>query len=117
MPTEEAFLLTIKMSNDNGPRLVYADWLEEQGRTQEAEIIRLQSKLRELLQERGQSPYKADQLKIMRRLLKLYYVVGCTQNIHWPPTEEQWPKWQKIVAANLERFHVHGVPELSSDDE
>jgi uncharacterized protein (TIGR02996 family) len=43
MPDRDAFLNTIAASPaDDGPRLVYADWLEEQGDADRAEFIRLQ---------------------------------------------------------------------------
>src|SRR4051794_5304022 len=42
MPDEDAFLRTIRdRPTEDGPRLVYADWLEEQGDTTRAEFIRL----------------------------------------------------------------------------
>ena len=43
MPDHGAFLRTIaEHPADDGPRLVYADWLEEQGDSDRAEFIRLQ---------------------------------------------------------------------------
>jgi uncharacterized protein (TIGR02996 family) len=43
---EEAFLQSICESRgDDGPRLVYADWLEDNGQPQRAEFIRLQCRL------------------------------------------------------------------------
>ena len=40
---EDAFLAAIKASpRDDAPRLVYADWLDEQGRHEQAEIIRVE---------------------------------------------------------------------------
>jgi uncharacterized protein (TIGR02996 family) len=43
MAFPDAFLATIlERPDDDGPRMVYADWLEENGRTEQAEFIRLQ---------------------------------------------------------------------------
>lgn len=44
--TDTPFIRTIlENPDDDGPRLVYADWLEEDGRAERAEFIRLQIKL------------------------------------------------------------------------
>lgn len=49
MPDELAFLRTILEDPDHdGPRLVYADWLEETGETARAEFIRVQIELARL---------------------------------------------------------------------
>jgi uncharacterized protein (TIGR02996 family) len=45
MRLEQAFLHDIAVSPDDTPRLVYADWLEDNGRTERAEFIRLQCEL------------------------------------------------------------------------
>jgi uncharacterized protein (TIGR02996 family) len=43
MTTQEAFLQAIgETPQDDTPRLVFADWLEEQGQAQRAEFIRIQ---------------------------------------------------------------------------
>jgi uncharacterized protein (TIGR02996 family) len=43
MAADDPFLRTIHLRrDDDGPRLVYADWLEEQGECARAELIRLQ---------------------------------------------------------------------------
>src|SRR5262245_25936713 len=43
MSHHDAFLCSvIESPNDDAPRLVYADWLEDQGDTARAEFIRLQ---------------------------------------------------------------------------
>ncbi len=46
---EEAFLSDIRASpDDDGPRLIYADWLEENGHPERAEFIRVQIELSRL---------------------------------------------------------------------
>lgn len=53
MPDRDAFIRTILDSpDDDGPRLVYADWLEECGETDRAEFIRVQCELAKLLGSR-----------------------------------------------------------------
>src|SRR5437868_14865571 len=43
MPTEEAFIQAIIADpDDDAPRLIYADWLDEQGESERAEFIRVQ---------------------------------------------------------------------------
>ena len=50
MSDEEAFLATIKASPaDDAPRLVYADWLDECGRHEQAEAIRLECEFRRVI--------------------------------------------------------------------
>jgi uncharacterized protein (TIGR02996 family) len=58
MTTEQAFLQAIRdASDDDTPRLIYADWLEEHGQSDRADFIRLQCRLarRELTSERWDS--------------------------------------------------------------
>ena len=46
MTERHAFLLSIKDNPaDDTPRLVYADWLEEHGETERAELVRVQIEL------------------------------------------------------------------------
>ncbi len=52
MTHDEAFLQAIRETPfDDAPRLIYADWLEEHGRAERAELIRLQCRLAALPQE------------------------------------------------------------------
>ena len=47
MSNEEAFLAAIKAApTDDAPRLIYADWLDEQGRENQAAFIRKECSLR-----------------------------------------------------------------------
>ncbi len=46
--TEQAFLSDIRASPDDGVRLIYADWLQENGQPQRAEFIRVQVELARL---------------------------------------------------------------------
>src|SRR5262245_3421054 len=55
MTPEEAFLTAIaEASRDDGPRLIYADWLEENGDPERAEFIRTQITLHANADGRGQ---------------------------------------------------------------
>ncbi len=52
MPSKEAFLqAVIENPDDDAPRLIYADWLEEQGESQRAELIRTQCELARLAED------------------------------------------------------------------
>jgi uncharacterized protein (TIGR02996 family) len=70
MPDESAFIRTILDHPDaDGPRLVYADWLEEEGETARAEFIRVQIELSHL----PESDSRRDELaKREQALLKRY---------------------------------------------
>src|SRR5262245_59586488 len=47
MADEESFLVAIKAAPaDDAPRLIYADWLDENGRNQQAELIRVECQFR-----------------------------------------------------------------------
>ena len=47
MSDEAAFLAAIRAAPaDDGPRLIYADWLDEQGRHEQAEFIRVEQSFR-----------------------------------------------------------------------
>jgi uncharacterized protein (TIGR02996 family) len=49
MSPEEGFLLEIRAApEDDCPRLVYADWLEEHGQSERSEFIRVQCRLARL---------------------------------------------------------------------
>jgi uncharacterized protein (TIGR02996 family) len=51
--TDQDFLAAIiASSKDDAPRLIYADWLEEQGNSQRAEFIRVQCELAQIGRER-----------------------------------------------------------------
>src|SRR4051812_19383817 len=50
MLEEDAFLAAIRAApGDDAPRLIYADWLDEQGRHDQAEAIRLEQQYRHSL--------------------------------------------------------------------
>ncbi len=52
MTHDEAFLRdVIEAPDDDGPRLIYADWLEDEGRTERAELIRAQCELARIAAE------------------------------------------------------------------
>jgi uncharacterized protein (TIGR02996 family) len=54
MTPEDAFMAAIIESpEDDGPRLVYADWLEDHGQPERAEFIRLQCELASMSEDEG----------------------------------------------------------------
>ena len=57
MSLEAAFLRDIhERPHDDTPRLVYADWLDENGRPERAEFIRVQCRLAELVTGHPERP-------------------------------------------------------------
>src|SRR5258708_4056061 len=80
MPDEAAFIQTIREHpDDDGPRLVYADWLEEHGECDRAEFIRIQIELargvkdrvrREQLTQREQALYKKPIIRWVRKNIR-----------------------------------------------
>src|SRR5262245_2568400 len=57
MSSEEAFLQAIRETpDDDVPRLVYADWLDDHGRADRAELIRVQCRLARLPEEERARP-------------------------------------------------------------
>jgi uncharacterized protein (TIGR02996 family) len=86
MIDEAAFLRAIQANpEDDAPRLIYADWLDEQGESDRAEFIRLQIALEPLRRSRTDP---ADELERVRRLNRI------------PPGEERsrddWPLAQQL---------------------
>jgi uncharacterized protein (TIGR02996 family) len=62
----EVFIQAIRDEpDDDAPRLVYADWLEDQGESARAEFIRVQCELTRGVRDRGRS------LELLRRLRQL----------------------------------------------
>ena len=108
MRDEQAFLDAIKASPaDPGVRLVYADWLEEQGDTR-CEFVRIQVRLA------GLSPEAPEYRSVKRREWQLRtrctaYWLGWLDQPPWWPTDhlregpEAWlcPALGQVVAAGL----------------
>jgi uncharacterized protein (TIGR02996 family) len=69
MTHEEAFIRAIREApNDDAPRLIYADWLEEHGQADRAEFIRLQCGCSQMLVTRPErSTLKASAESLLRR--------------------------------------------------
>src|SRR5688572_20997900 len=66
---DDAFLADIIANpDDDGPRLVYADWLEDNGQPERAEFIRLQIELSRLPEHDG--PRRAELEARERQLLE-----------------------------------------------
>src|SRR5258708_31481101 len=80
-PQEAAFLADIlDHSDDDPPRLVYADWLEENGQARRAEFIRLQCQLPSLSED---DPQRGEWQERQADLLTVY-------GQRWQPA---WPAW------------------------
>jgi uncharacterized protein (TIGR02996 family) len=71
MTHDEAFLQAIREApDDDGPRLVYADWLDEHGQAERAEFIRVQC---EQARDGADSPRAAALLQRARELLQAHW--------------------------------------------
>ncbi len=64
-PSDALYRAVCAAPHDDLPRLVYADWLEENGRTERAEFIRVQCRLA------NASPADADYVDLLERELEL----------------------------------------------
>jgi uncharacterized protein (TIGR02996 family) len=63
--------------DDDAPRLVYADWLDEHGDPRQAEFIRVQIQLAQVPEsERPSHPLTARESALWRELRKWRYVIG-----------------------------------------
>ncbi len=94
---ESALVASIYADADNdAPRLVYADWLEQQGRLNRAELIRLQCRLAQA-QRSGVSD-SVDQRLLHARMQELLW------ELSWMP-----PSWPWDERPNLQ--WVRGMPE------
>ena len=101
MNQESAFIdLVLQNPDDDGPRLVYADWLEEQGDCDHAEFIRLQCEL---------ARTQADD---RRRLDSEYRQASLLLNHRqeWEPSFDR-----PFVGSQLRFEFVRGFPELHTD--
>jgi uncharacterized protein (TIGR02996 family) len=100
MTHEDAFLQTIAENPEDGPRLVYADWLDEHGRAERAEFIRLQCELA------GMAVFNAHRRRLQVRQQQMLDAHGAA----W--LKEEWPQVGEPVITP--RTFVRGfVAELS----
>lgn len=128
--TPDAFLCTIReYPDDDGPRLVYADWLEEQGECARAEFIRVQCELEnnpdderwralarreaELLAEHGPrwlGPWQLSRdVKLRRGFLEVEIYPQAAAQL----SEESWQAPALLeLAVNIPRSHPSGIQRL-----
>jgi uncharacterized protein (TIGR02996 family) len=99
VPDREAFMQTIcENPHDDGPRLVFADWLEEQGNCDEAELIRLQVERSRLAQSEVDERAK---IKLAKREDRLR-----AANPQWA---EEYPEIPGIIWGPIDRGFVSTV--------
>ena len=85
MSQHEAFLQSIlEAPNDDAPRLVYADWLDDHGDGDRAEFIRVQCRLARL------DPYDPERRELRRREYELH--------------AEHWGEWAAPFVGRVERW-------------
>ncbi len=117
MTHEEAFIQSIREApNDDAPRLIYADWLEEHGQTDRAEFIRVQCRLAHLT-EGG-----AEQSALLARaegLLRAHWNewVGPLRAIVGPWRDRYGERWmgEEYHSDGLRRFQRGFVDTLALD--
>src|SRR5262245_19778622 len=65
-----AFLAAIhEAPNDDAPRLVFADWLDENGHPERAEFIRVQVEMKRERMEHGRVTLRSDELFVRQRAI------------------------------------------------
>ena len=104
-PDEAALLRTICATPaDDLPRLVYADWLEENGRSERAEFIRLQVGLSEQLPRSRHY----DRLERIKELFD-------THKQTWYQEVPKWARYRKVEYIDLDDYSRGFLTELSVD--
>ena len=82
---QEAFLAdVIEHPDDDAPRLVYADWLDEHGDADRAEFIRLQCELAKLEEWDARRPELERRQKRLLRLYALQWSEGLVKKVRGP---------------------------------
>lgn len=103
MTHEEAFIQAIREApSDDAPRLIYADWLEEQGQADRAEFIRVQCRLARLTEEGTQKSIVSVQAE---ELLRKHWDewVGPLRTIVGPWNSRYGEGWMR------ETYHSDGL--------
>ncbi len=119
MTHEEAFIRAIRETpEDDVPRLIYADWLEERGQSDRAEFIRIQCRLASSVEE-GQE--QSALLKRAEELLRRHWNewVGPLRAIVGPWRDRYGEHWigQEYHPDALHRFQRGFVDTLALDAE
>ena len=119
MTHDEAFLRAIREAPaDDAPRLIYADWLEEHGRTDRAELIRLQCRIARLPRADEGRGVLADRVKeLLRRNWEEW--VGPLREIVGPRRDRHGEGWlcEEYHPDGLHRFHRGFVDRLTLEAE
>jgi uncharacterized protein (TIGR02996 family) len=119
MTHDEAFLQAIREApSDDAPRLIYADWLEEEGRAERAEFIRLQCRLASLPQvDESRGILEARLEVLLRRNWEEW--VGPLREIAGPKYDRYSEGWLRRAyhPEGLQRFRRGFVDRLTLDAE
>jgi uncharacterized protein (TIGR02996 family) len=119
MTHDEAFLQAIRETpSDDAPRLIYADWLEEHGRTERAEFIRLQCRLASLPQaDEGRGVLEDRVEELLRRNWEEW--VGPLREIAGPKYDRYNEGWLRRAyhPEGLRRFRRGFVDAITLDAE
>ncbi len=104
MTGDEGFLQAIIESPDDGPRLVYADWLEERGETTFAEFIRLQCRLYGLPPDAPGYTDLREREEELRACLSMPWPEDLPRlpGVQWESAcERGFPTWVAVTARDL----------------
>lgn len=103
MTHEEAFIRAIRETpDDDAPRLIYADWLEEHGQADRAEFIRVQCRYsRMLVTQQERSSLRASADRLLERNWQQW--VGPLRNIVGPWRDRYGERWME------EQYHPVGL--------
>jgi uncharacterized protein (TIGR02996 family) len=117
MTHDEAFLHAIRATpSDDAPRLIYADWLEEQGQTDRAEFIRIQCQLARMAEA---NPAWTALRNRAEELLRNHWAewVGALADIVGPWCDRYGEHWMraKFHPDGLKRFPRGFVERLSME--
>jgi uncharacterized protein (TIGR02996 family) len=111
MTPDEAFLRTIiENVDDDGPRLIYADWLEEHGKPERAEFIRVQIQLANL------DPGAPEARPLRQRQFALLGAFGKSWEAQMPPLPEELA-WGDYHRGFVEEVRATQLPELAAHTE
>ncbi len=117
MTPHAAFLQAIrKAPDDDVPRLIYADWLEEHGQTDRAEFIRIQCRMPHLPETSAERDVPAERMvELLRRNWSAW--VGPLRQIVGPKCDRYGEDWlrEEYYSEGLTRFRRGFVNRLALD--
>jgi uncharacterized protein (TIGR02996 family) len=108
--TRQAFLEAIcENADDDAPRLIFADWLDEHGEPERAEFIRLQCRLASMGEEDPQRPaLEKREAQIWRKNARRWQAKQPRlTGVKWGKSERGWPA--SVELDGVARFCTHAA--------